>query len=107
MLLSKELVAASSAPLVLSLLVGGPQYGYALIQEVRVRSGGRIEWSEGMLYPVLHRLERQGWIKARRLQLENGRPRRYYEITSKGREQLKRQRDEWMSVHQTLLLLWG
>jgi DNA-binding PadR family transcriptional regulator len=50
-MLSKELVAASTVPLVLSVLAKGENYGYALIQEVRELSGGRIEWTEGMLYP--------------------------------------------------------
>ena len=53
-MLSKELVAASTVPLVLSILGEGESYGYALIQRVRELSGGGIEWTEGMLYPVLH-----------------------------------------------------
>ena len=63
-MLTKELVAASTVPLVLSVLTEGENYGYALIQRVRELSGGKIEWTEGMLYPVLHRLERQGHVEA-------------------------------------------
>ena len=54
-MVSKELVAASTRPLVLSVLAQGEDYGYAIIQRVRDLSDGRLDWSEGMLYPVLHR----------------------------------------------------
>ena len=63
-MLTKDLVAASSKPLLLSILAGGESYGYEIIQKVRELSGGRIEWSDGMLYPVLHRLERDGLIES-------------------------------------------
>jgi hypothetical protein len=56
-MLAKELVAASTEPLILSLLSKGESYGYALIQEVKRLSTDEIEWTDGMLYPVLHRLE--------------------------------------------------
>src|SRR5580704_6583137 len=65
MKLNKDLVAAYAAPLVLSLLKDGESYGYAIIQRVRELSGGAVEWTDGMLYPVLHRLEAQGHIKSR------------------------------------------
>lgn len=64
-MLRKELVAASAEPLILSLLSKGESYGYAIIQEVKERSGGKLNWTDGMLYPVLHRLEQRGLIKAR------------------------------------------
>src|SRR5260221_8873225 len=64
-MLTKELVAASTEPLILSLLSEGESYGYALIQEVKRLSGDRIEWTDGMLYPVLHRMEAEGWIESR------------------------------------------
>ena len=63
--LSKELVAASSEALILSILARAESYGYEIIQQVRAFSGGQLEWTDGMLYPVLHRLERQGLIAAR------------------------------------------
>ena len=63
-MLTKDLVAASSKPLLLSILAGGESYGYEIIQKVRELSGGQIEWSDGMLYPVLHRLERDGLIES-------------------------------------------
>ena len=56
-MIRKELVAASAEPLVLSLLAQGESYGYAIIQEVKARSDGKLQWTDGMLYPVLHRME--------------------------------------------------
>ena len=64
-MLSKELVAASAEPLILSLLANGESYGYAIIQEIKARSQDRIQWTDGMLYPVLHRMEGEGWIESR------------------------------------------
>ena len=61
--IEKELVAASTEPLILSLLAKGESYGYELIQEVKALSGDKIKWTDGMLYPVLHRMENNGWIK--------------------------------------------
>jgi hypothetical protein len=64
-MIRKELVAASAEPLILSLLGRGESYGYAIIQEIKARSGGELQWTDGMLYPVLHRMEHRGLIKAR------------------------------------------
>ena len=73
MKLTKDLVAASATPLVLAILEEGESYGYAIIQRVRELSEGRIVWTDGMLYPVLHRLEAQGSIAARWRESESGR----------------------------------
>jgi DNA-binding PadR family transcriptional regulator len=101
----KELVAASAEPLILSLLSQGESYGYAIIQEIKTRSLEEIEWTDGMLYPVLHRLERNGWIKARWVESETGRKRKYYSIKKDGKKALETQCEEWMSVHRVLTSL--
>jgi DNA-binding PadR family transcriptional regulator len=103
----KELVAASAEPLILSLLSEGESYGYAIIQEIRKRSRDQILWTDGMLYPVLHRMERNGWIKARWVETENGRQRKYYSIKRGGKKALETQRSEWMAVHQVLASFGG
>ena len=105
--LPKELVAASSSPIVLAILARGESYGYAILQEVRERSGGRIEWSEGMLYPVLHRLEAQRLIRSRWAVGDSGRERKYYRLSSGGAHALEREREDWNAVHATLQALWG
>jgi PadR family transcriptional regulator PadR len=103
----KELVAASTEPLILALLSEGESYGYAIIQEIKARSRDQIQWTDGMLYPVLHRMERNGWIKARWVEVENGRKRKYYSIKQDGRKALAAQRSEWMAVHAVLTSYGG
>jgi DNA-binding PadR family transcriptional regulator len=104
--ISKDLMAASSTPIVLAILAEGDSYGYAILQRVRKLSGGRIEWTDGMLYPVLHRLERLGCVKARWEVAESGRRRKYYRITSAGRAQLAEDRKQWQAVDATLRGVW-
>jgi PadR family transcriptional regulator, regulatory protein PadR len=104
-MLTKELMAASTEPILLSILARGENYGYALIQEVKDASAGEICWTDGMLYPVLHRLERQGQIKARWKTSETGRKRKYYSIQTKGRAALDKAQAQWRIVTETLNLL--
>jgi PadR family transcriptional regulator, regulatory protein PadR len=106
MKLDKELVAASSASLILSILSEGDSYGYAIIQRVKELSGGDIQWTDGMLYPVLHWLESKGQVKGRWEKAENGRRRRYYSLADKGRKALEEQRAQWNLVSSTLQKLW-
>jgi PadR family transcriptional regulator, regulatory protein PadR len=103
----KELVAASAEPLILSLLSQHESYGYAIIQDIKARSKDEIQWTDGMLYPVLHRLEANGWIKSRWIEVENGRRRKYYSIRKDGKKALATQRGEWMAVHRVLTSYGG
>ena len=103
---NKDLIAASSTPIVLAILAEGDSYGYAILQRVREMSGGHMEWTDGMLYPVLHRLERIGHIEARWEVAETGRRRKYYRITDQGRAQLDEERRQWLAVDATLRGLW-
>ena len=93
-------------PLVLSVLAEGESYGYALIQRVRELSGGRIEWTEGMLYPVLHWMEEKGLIESDWRESEAGRKRKYYHLRKEGRKALRAETQQWMTVHETLTKLW-
>jgi len=103
---NKDLIAASSTPIVLAILSEGDSYGYAIIKRVQELSGGHMEWTDGMLYPVLHRLERLGLVKARWEESETGRRRKYYRITSRGRDQLAEERRQWQTVDATLRVIW-
>ncbi len=105
-MLSKELVAASTVPLVLSVLVEGESYGYALIRRVRELSEGRIEWTDGMLYPVLHWMEQEKMIESEWRETEGGRRRKYYRLRKEGRTALSKERAQWLTVHTTLSKLW-
>ena len=107
MKIGKDLVAASAVPLVLAILVDGESYGYAIIQRVRELSNGELEWSDGMLYPVLHWLEENEYVRARWRVADSGRRRRYYSITSQGRTQLAEQRKQWQAVDTTLRGIWS
>ncbi len=104
--INKDLIAASSTPIVLAILSEADSYGYAILQRVRDVSSGRMEWTDGMLYPVLHRLERLGHVDARWETAESGRRRKYYRITSQGRAQLAEDRRQWDAVDATLRGIW-
>jgi PadR family transcriptional regulator, regulatory protein PadR len=107
MSINKDLVAASSTPMVLAILAEGDSYGYAILKRVRELSGGDLEWTDGMLYPVLHRLERAGLIESRWEKSESGRRRKYYRMTEAGREQLADERRQWRTVDQALQQIWS
>lgn len=105
-MVKRDLVAASSTPLVLSILAEGKSYGYEIIQKVHQLSEGEIKWGDGMLYPVLHRLERDGLIESEWQEADTGRERKYYSLSNRGRKALKVERDQWLTVHNTLNKLW-
>ena len=106
MKLDKELVAASSVPLVLSILAEGDNYGYAIIQRVKELSGGKIEWTDGMLYPVLHWLEDQRLVCSRWTKSDAGRKRKYYSPQSDGRRALRQQKQQWALITSTFSHFW-
>ena len=104
--MNKDLVAASATPLVLAILAEGDSYGYAIIKRVAELSGGQLQWTDGMLYPVLHRLERNGLVAAEWGESDTGRSRKYYSITKAGRKQLAAQREQWQVVDDALRGIW-
>lgn len=105
--INKDLMAASSTPLVLAILADEQSYGYAILKRVRELSAGQVEWTDGMLYPVLHRLERLGYIEASWQVPETGRRRKYYRLTSRGRAQLVEECRQWQAVDATLREIWA
>ncbi|MGV3774947.1 MAG: PadR family transcriptional regulator [Verrucomicrobiales bacterium] len=107
MKLNKELIAASSVPMVLSILSEGDNYGYAIIQRVKELSGGKIEWTDGMLYPVLHWLEDKRLVQSRWTTSDSGRRRKYYALLPAGGEALRQQKEHWKLVTSTLNQLWN
>jgi len=103
---SKALVAASTKPMILSILAGGEIYGYQIIHNMIEISGGALEWSEGTVYPVLHRLERDRLIQSKWRVSDQGRRRKYYSLTESGRQELEKEKRQWLSVHKALSKLW-
>jgi PadR family transcriptional regulator PadR len=104
--IDKELVAASTVPLVLSLLAERESYGYAIIERVREVSGGELEWTDGMLYPVLHWLEENDYVAGRWQVAETGRKRKYYTLKEAGRKYLEQQKKQWTTVAEVLRRAW-
>ena len=83
-MLNKDLVAASFTPIILSILSKGESYGYKIIQQLREFSDEQIIWSDGMLYPLLHRLGKKGVITSEWRVSDPGRKRKYYQINEEG-----------------------
>ncbi|WP_062389836.1 PadR family transcriptional regulator [Demequina iriomotensis] len=106
MKVGKDLMAASAAPLVLAILAEGESYGYAIVRRVRELSDGELEWTDGLLYPLLHRLEDAGHVSSRWGVSDTGRRRRYYEITDRGRSELAEHRRQWAAVAAALQAAW-
>ncbi|MGD2092533.1 MAG: helix-turn-helix transcriptional regulator [Candidatus Aminicenantes bacterium] len=105
-MISKALVAASTKPIILSILMSGENYGYQIIKRVKQVSGGELQWSDGMLYPVLQRLEKEGYITSQWKLSEEGRHRKYYQITGTGVKELESDQRQWLKVHHALTRLW-
>ncbi len=104
--LYKDLVAASATPLVLSILKEGDSYGYAIIKRVKELSEEEMNWTDGMLYPVLHRLEKQGYINSYWRKSQTGRKRKYYSLTREGSDTLEEIKSQWRLVNRTLSRSW-
>ena len=105
-MIDKELIAATSASITLSILSEGDSYGYEIIQRVSELTGGELEWTEAMLYPVLHRLENRTLVKCYWKTSPSGRKRKYYCLTSAGRDELKDKQRQWRVVAAVLAKLW-
>lgn len=106
MRVTKDLVAASATPLVLGILAKGESYGYAILKQVSELSGGELEWTDGLLYPLLHRLERLGYVESTWHEPPGGRRRKYYRITEQGRAELASQQRQWTAVVDALKGIW-
>lgn len=106
-MISRELKAASSKPIILSILAKGESYGYQILQDITLLSKGNWEWSEAMLYPILKRLSSEGLIVSNWVKLENGRKRKYYKLTELGKQSLVTEKTHWLNVNEALSSLWS
>ncbi|UII31059.1 PadR family transcriptional regulator [Fulvivirga ulvae] len=107
-MISKNLTAASTKPIILGILKQGSSYGYLIIKKIKEMSGGKMKYSDGMLYPVLHRLEKEGFIQSNWVMEDDStRPRKYYEITAKGKEELLVEQKQWQQVNAVLDQVWS
>ncbi len=104
---SQALVAASLQPIALTILSRQEAYGYDIMQRVEELSDGKMAWTAGTLYPLLHRLEAKGLITAIWRPSTSGPRRKYYRITAKGERALADEKRQWLDVHAMLVKLWG
>src|SRR5687767_10596047 len=106
MKVAKDLVAASATPMVLGILADGESYGYAILKRINELSGGELDWTEGLLYPLLHRLERLNYVESNWQSVAGERRRKYYRITERGLAELAEQRRQWDTVVDALKEIW-
>lgn len=104
--LSKEMIGATSIPLILSILHEGESYGYNIIQRMKEISNDQIEWKEGTLYPILHKMEKRGLITSFWKVSDNGRKRKYYRIVEEGESLVSVEIQNWKSMNQIFSKLW-
>lgn len=104
-MISKDLIAASSKPLILSFLARKESYGYEIIKNIRELSDNKIIWKDGTLYPVLKKLCESGLVECEWKTID-GRKRKYYRITELGLDALKSEKLQWQIVNNTLNNIW-
>jgi len=85
----------SAELLVLSLLEDQPRHGYDISKLIQIRSGGALRFHVTSLYPLLHRLEKEGWLEGRWVEKSEQRRRRYYSLTPQGRRALRSKQKSW------------
>jgi len=103
----RELLKGVAPVVVLEILSRGQMYGYELSEAIEQRSGDILTLGRGTLYPLLYNLEAKGLVTADWQDSENGRKRRYYSITGKGKDQLARQKEQWLQLQQGVKLVFG
>lgn len=105
--ISKELMGASSIPIILSILQKGDSYGYDIMQQLKNLSDGKILWKEGSLYPVLKKMEQSGMIKSYWNLKDFDRHRKYYKLLKPGLSALGKQQEDWALMYSIFAKLWN
>jgi len=103
----RELLKGVAPVVVLEVLSRGRMYGYELGEAVQQRSGNVLSLGRGTLYPLLYNLEAKGLIAGEWDENESARKRRYYSITTRGREELSRQKEQWLTLQQAVGAVFG
>lgn len=106
-MISKNLTAASTKAIILGILKQGNSYGYLIIKKIKELSKGKMQYSDGMLYPVLHRLEKEGLIRSNWAMEKDAKPRKYYEITELGKKALAAEQEQWQQVNSVMQAVWN
>lgn len=103
----RELLKGVAPVVVLEILSRGRMYGYELSEALEQRSRGILSLGRGTLYPLLYNLESKGLVIAEWDENESNRKRRYYSITGKGKDQLSRQKEQWIALQEGVNLVFG
>ena len=103
----RELLKGVAPVVVLEILSRGKMYGYELGQAIEQRSGNILTLGKGTLYPLLYNLEAKGLVTAEVIEADNKRKRRYYSITSNGKEMLNSQKQQWSKLSEAVGLVFG
>jgi len=106
-MLSRKLVAATMEPMMLSILSDGDVYGYQIIRRIKGLSDGKVRWTTGTLYPLLHRLEANHLVESFWKEVDDAPRRKYYRLTEKGERALEREKLQWMDANAIFSKLWG
>ena len=91
--------------LILKTIATGPLHGWGVAKRIQVLSGEVLTFGQGSLYPALHRLEQQGWLRAEWKDSDLGRPAKVYSLTRAGGKQLDRELDSWNRLSSAVQLL--
>lgn len=102
MKIERELMRGAGPTAVLHILSSGERYGYELVEQLSLRTEGVLAMGQSTLYPLLYNLEAKGLVKAEERTAPNGRRRRYYTLTGKGKKQLAKDRKSWASLAQAM-----
>lgn len=105
-MLSRKLVAATMEPMMLSILSDGDMYGYEIIRRIQNISDGKVRWTTGTLYPLLHRMEASSLVKSTWRDGADAPKRKYYRLTRKGRRALEREKSQWVDANDIFSKLW-
>ncbi len=103
----REFLTGTVSVLILSLLAEREMYGYEILQEAERRSAHAFQLKEGTLYPALHQMERDGLLKARWRDSAEGRARKYYALTARGRRRAASKRRQWASISAAMRAILG
>lgn len=106
-MLSKSLAGATLEPLILTLLTDGPKYGFQLVHRAKQLYHDKVPWTNSKFYPILHRMEHDGWVESFWRESEDGPNRKYYCLTTQGQQELASLQNEWKLVNAMWQSLWG
>jgi len=100
-----DLVQGTLDLLILTTVAATPSHGWAIAKRIRERSGEVLQVTQGSLYPALHRLEQQGWLRSTWAATETGREAKVYTLTAAGRRQLARELESWARLSSAIQLV--